>query len=354
MQTNERSSKLIATWLLIGVGMTVVQIALGGITRLTGSGLSITQWDVVTGSLPPLNEQQWLVEYNKYRLTPQFQLLNFNFSISDFKMIFFWEWFHRLWARTIGLVFIVGFAFLLVKKHFKKEMIKPLLLLFVLGGLQGAIGWIMVKSGLTGDAVYVQPTKLALHFIFAMGLLCYTYWFALSLLVKPSEIIVNASIRKWNITLILLIGFQLIYGALMAGHKAANVAATWPSINGHWIPEPFLTKESFLLNTINNKLFIHFVHRGLAYLLLLIIVLFTIQLFKKTGTALFYILRPLPIAIVFVQVMLGILTVLSSVKIVPGTWGVFEWMAQLHQLFGMLLLLSLVSLLFVVRSPKIS
>ncbi|MCX6336078.1 MAG: COX15/CtaA family protein [Bacteroidetes bacterium] len=354
MQTNERSSKLIATWLLIGVGMTVVQIALGGITRLTGSGLSITQWDVVTGSLPPLNEQQWLVEYNKYRLTPQFQLLNFNFSISDFKMIFFWEWFHRLWARTIGLVFIVGFAFLLVKKHFKKEMIKPLLLLFVLGGLQGAIGWIMVKSGLTGDAVYVQPTKLALHFIFAMGLLCYTYWFALSLLVKPSEIIVNASIRKWNITLILLIGFQLIYGALMAGHKAANVAATWPSINGRWIPEPFLTKESFLLNTINNKLFIHFVHRGLAYLLLLIIVLFTIQLFKKTGTALFYILRPLPIAIVFVQVMLGILTVLSSVKIVPGTWGVFEWMAQLHQLFGMLLLLSLVSLLFVVRSPKIS
>ena len=352
MQTNERSSKLIATWLLIGVGMTVVQIALGGITRLTGSGLSITQWDVVTGSLPPLNNQQWSVEYNKYRLTPQFQLLNFNFSISDFKMIFFWEWFHRLWARTIGLVFIVGFVWLLVKKHFKKEMIKPLLLLFVLGGLQGAIGWIMVMSGLTGDAVYVNPTKLALHFIFALGLLCYTYWFALSLLIKPSEIIVDASLRKWNITLIVLIGLQLLYGALMAGHKAANVAATWPSINGHWIPEPFLTKESLFLNSINNKLLIHFVHRGLAYLLLLMIVFFTIQLFKKTGTALLYILRPLPIAIVFVQIMLGILTVLSSVNIIPGTWGVFEWMAQLHQLFGMLLLLSLVSLLFAVRSTK--
>ncbi len=352
MQTNERSSKLIATWLLIGVGMTVVQIALGGITRLTGSGLSITQWDVVTGSLPPLNNQQWLVEYNKYRLTPQFQLLNFNFSISDFKMIFFWEWFHRLWARTIGLVFIVGFVWLLVKKHFKKEMIKPLLLLFVLGGLQGAIGWIMVMSGLTGDAVYVNPTKLALHFIFALGLLCYTYLFALSLLIKPSEIIVDASLRKWNITLIVLIGLQLLYGALMAGHKAANVAATWPSINGHWIPEPFLTKESLFLNSINNKLLIHFVHRGLAYLLLLMIVFFTIQLFKKTGTALLYILRPLPIAIVFVQIMLGILTVLSSINIIPGTWGVFEWMAQLHQLFGMLLLLSLVSLLFAVRSTK--
>ena len=354
MQTKERSSKLIATWLLIGVGMTVVQIALGGITRLTGSGLSITHWDVVTGSLPPLNEQQWLIEYNKYRLTPQFQLLNFNFNISDFKMIFFWEWFHRLWARTIGMVFIVGFVWLLAKKHFKKEMIKPLLLLFVLGGLQGAIGWIMVKSGLTGDAVYVNPTKLALHFIFALGLLCYTYWFALSLLVKPSEILIDASIRKWNIGLIVLIVFQLLYGALMAGHKAANIAATWPSINGHWIPEPFLTKESFLLNAINNKLLIHFVHRGLAYLLLLIIVLFTIQLFKKTGTALFYIVRALPIAIVFIQIMLGILTVLSSINNVPGSWGVFEWMAELHQLFGMLLLLSLVSLLFAVRSTKLT
>ena len=252
------------------------------------------------------------------------------------------------------MVFIVGFAWLLVKKHFKKEMIKPLLLLFVLGGLQGAIGWIMVKSGLTGDAVYVNPTKLALHFIFALGLLCYTYWFALSLLVNPTEIIVDASIRKWNISLIVLIGFQLLYGALMAGHKAANVAATWPSINGHWIPAPFLTKESFLLNTINNKLLIHFIHRGLAYLLLLIIVLFTIQLFKKTGTALFYILRPLPIAIVFVQIMLGILTVLSSINIIPGTWGVFEWMAELHQLFGMLLLLSLVSLFFAVRPKKLT
>src|SRR5258708_1794042 len=105
MHTTERSSKLVATWLLIGVAMTVIQIALGGITRLTGSGLSITEWDVITGSLPPLNEQQWLAEFNKYRQTPQYHLLNFDFTLSDFKFIFFWEWFHRLWARTIGLVF---------------------------------------------------------------------------------------------------------------------------------------------------------------------------------------------------------------------------------------------------------
>ena len=147
MNQTDRSTKLVATWLLIGVVMTVIQVALGGITRLTGSGLSITEWDVITGSLPPFNEQQWLAEFNKYRQTPQYHLLNFDFTLSDFKFIFFWEWFHRLWARTIGLVFAIGFVWFLVKKHFKKEMINPLLILFLLGALQGAIGWIMVASG---------------------------------------------------------------------------------------------------------------------------------------------------------------------------------------------------------------
>jgi cytochrome c oxidase assembly protein subunit 15 len=218
MNTTERSSRWVATWLLIGVGMTVIQIALGGITRLTGSGLSITQWDVITGSLPPLHEQQWLAEFEKYKQTPQYHILNFDFTLSDFKFIFFWEWFHRLWARSIGLVFAIGFVYFLVKKHFKKEMINPLLILFLLGALQGAIGWIMVASGLTGDAVYVKPTRLALHFIFALGLLCYTFWFALQLLVKKDQQIRNNSLRKWNWSILFLLIIQLLYGALMAGH----------------------------------------------------------------------------------------------------------------------------------------
>jgi len=120
MESINKSNRLVATWLLIGVGMTIVQIALGGITRLTGSGLSITQWDVVTGSLPPLNEGQWMAEFDKYRQTPQFQLLNFDFTLKDFKFIFFWEWFHRLWARSIGMVFAIGFVWFLVKNIFKK------------------------------------------------------------------------------------------------------------------------------------------------------------------------------------------------------------------------------------------
>ena len=349
MDTTARSSRLVATWLLIGVGMTVIQVALGGITRLTGSGLSITQWDVITGSLPPLNEQQWMVEFDKYRQTPQFQLLNFEFTLSDFKFIFFWEWFHRLWARTIGLVFAFGFIWFLVKKHFKKEMITPLLVLFLLGALQGAIGWIMVASGLTGDAVYVKPTRLALHFIFALGLLCYCFWFALQLLVKKESIIQQPKLRKWNIVILAILVLQLIYGALMAGHKAATVAPTWPSINGDMVPATLFIDQPFLLNFIDNKILIHFIHRGLAYLLLGLIVYWSLQLIRTKGSVLFEKTKRWPLYLVLAQVALGIASVLTSTGIVPGQWGAFEWMAQLHQLVGMLLLLSLVWTLYIVR-----
>jgi len=353
MNSTERSSKLVAAWLLIGVGMTVIQIALGGITRLTGSGLSITQWDVITGSLPPLNEQQWLEEFDKYRHTPQYHLLNFDFTLSDFKFIFFWEWFHRLWARTIGLVFMVGFVWLLVKRHFKKEMINPLLILFLLGALQGVIGWIMVASGLTGDAIYVKPTRLALHFLFALGLLCYTFWFALQLLVKKEQVIENKPLRKWNLAILYVLILQLLYGALMAGHKAATAASTWPTIGGQWIPDNLLVKQPAALNFIDNKILIHFIHRGLAYILLVLIILWSIKLFKTKGSVLFTKTRWWPLAIVILQVVLGIASLLTSTGILPGHWGAFEWMAQLHQLTGMLLLLSLVWMLFVVRSRPV-
>jgi cytochrome c oxidase assembly protein subunit 15 len=352
MNTTERSAKLVATWLLIGVGMTVIQIALGGITRLTGSGLSITQWDVITGSLPPMNEQQWMAEFDKYRQTPQYHLLNFEFTLRDFKFIFFWEWFHRLWARTLGLVFAVGFIWFLVKKHFKKEMINPLLILFLLGALQGAIGWIMVASGLTGDAIYVKPTRLALHFIFALGLLCYCFWFALQLLVKKEQVIRNTSLRNWNLSILCILIIQLLYGALMAGHKAATTAPTWPTINGDWVPDRLMANQPWALNFIDNKILIHFIHRGLAYILLVLIITWSVKLFRTKGPALFEKTKWLPLIIVIVQALLGIITVVTSDGIVPGHWGSFEWMAQLHQLTGMLLLLSVVWMLFIIRKNK--
>lgn len=360
MELQDKKSRAVANWLILGVAMTIVQIALGGITRLTGSGLSITEWDVVTGTLPPLNQAAWLALFEKYKTTPQFQLLNFDFTIDNFKFIFFWEWFHRLWARTIGLVFAFGFIYFIVKKYFQPSMIRPLVVLFLLGALQGAIGWIMVASGLEGDAVYVKPTRLALHFIFALGLLSYTYWFALSLKVKPVEKAHLSSeaqqsfkgFRIWAWVVLGLLFFQLIYGALMAGHKAANVASTWPTINGEWIPSHLMGEECFFLNAIDNTTWIHFVHRGLAYILLAIIIYWVAQMRKIQGNLFWSNVNRLPLYFVLLQVLLGVFSVLTSKNIIPGTWGNFEWMAQLHQLVGMLLLLSVVNIIYATKSVR--
>ncbi len=356
MNTANRSNKLVATWLLVGVVMTIIQFVLGGVTRLTGSGLSITEWEVITGALPPLSEEAWLIEFAKYKQTPQFQLLNFEFDLQNFKYIFFWEWFHRLWARIIGLVFAGGFIWFLVAKHFKKEMIKPLVILFFLGIMQGAIGWIMVASGLEGDAVYVKPTRLALHFIFALGLLSYTFWFALQLSVPKTALQIQAGMHQavqkaktFNVAILALLVLQLMYGALMAGHKAAMVAPTWPTINGDYVPSNLFSDPIFLLNFIENKILVHFMHRGIAYILLALVIYWTVQLYRINGSSFFNRIKVFPLLLVLLQVLLGIASLLYARSIIPGVWGIFEWMAQIHQMVGMSLLLSLVATYYVMR-----
>lgn len=340
-----KKQRAVAIWLWIGVGMTVFQIALGGITRLTGSGLSITEWNVVTGTLPPLSAADWQSEFLKYQQTPQFQLLNMEFTLGDFKFIYFWEWFHRLWARLIGLVFAAGFIYFLITKSFKKTMVTPLIGLFLLGGLQGAIGWIMVASGLTGDAVYVKPTRLALHFIFALILLSYTTWIALQHSISSKSNIEAPQLKKWLLWGIPLVIVQLMYGALMAGHKAATAAPTWPDINGAMVPDGLFFHQPALINFIDNTILVHFIHRGIAYLLVIGVLFWTwkaMQLKNVSNT--FSKWRWFPAALILVQLILGIASVLFSTQIVPNTWGLFEWAAQLHQLVGMAFLLSLISL----------
>jgi cytochrome c oxidase assembly protein subunit 15 len=345
----QQSDNKVANWLFIGVGMIIIQILLGGITRLTGSGLSITEWDIVTGSLPPLNETAWLAAFDKYKSTPQFKLLNFEFQVSDFKFIYFWEWFHRLWARLMGMIFAIGFIYFLVKKYFRKEMVRPLVILFVLGGLQGAVGWIMVASGLTGDAVYVKPTRLALHFMMAMLLLCYTFWFALKLKVPSRHIQHDKKTYRFTIALIVLLCVQLIFGAFMAGHKAATAATTWPLIENKWLPEKAFSNSPFMKDLAENKLTIHFIHRNLAMLLLIITLLWYFVSGKSAKGNLFQATRIIPVGIIIMQAMMGIASVLLAKQIIPNHWGGFEWMAQLHQLGGMLLLLSLVWGMYLTR-----
>ncbi len=236
------------------------------------------------------------------------------------------------------------------KKYLKKEMVQPLLILFLFGALQGAIGWIMVASGLTGDAVYVKPTRLAMHFIFAMGLIAYAYWFFLQLIISDRQRIVSRKIRNFTWLVLVLISVQLIFGALMAGHKAATAAPTWPDINGSLIPGDLFRDKPALLNFIDNKVTIHFVHRTLAYIIFLLAIIFTVKVYRfKTESSTFNNFRVIPLILVTVQVLLGIFSLVVSPKIVPNHWGAFEWLAQLHQVTGMLLALSFVTVLFLVR-----
>jgi len=345
-----KSDKAVANWILIGVAMLIIQILLGGITRLTGSGLSITEWDVITGAFPPLNEHQWLNEFHKYQQTPQYRLLNFDFTLSDFKSIFFWEWFHRLWGRLIGVVFLIPFIIFLIQKRFRPEMIKPLIILFLLGALQGAVGWIMVASGLTGDAIYVKPTKLMMHFVLACILISYAFWFGLQLKLKKESLVVNSSLKNFTWLLILLLFIQLSFGSLLAGHKGATAAPTWPDINGSFIPAYVFHQGA--IGIIENPVVIQFIHRSIAYLLVILILVWFLKALRAEASPAFQKARWMPLIFVLLQATLGVLTVLTSIWIRPAKWNVFEWMAQLHQLVAIFLLLSLLTGLHLLQGKQ--
>ena len=349
----QKKKKAVAVWLLAGVAMIIIQTLLGGVTRLTGSGLSITKWNPIFGILPPLNDKQWEDAFNNYKQIGQFKLVNSFYTLSDFKSIFFWEWLHRVWARMLGVVFAVGFVWFLIKKYLDRDMISPFVMLFVLGGQQGVIGILMVWSGVNPEDIHVNYTWLAAHFISAMGLACYTLWFALKLLVPEGKRIVNKRLNNFTLLLIVLLFLQLTYGAFMAGLKAANAAPTWPDINGVYFPSTLATNGFFSdANTGALMLNIHFIHRTLAYIILILLFYWLRQAGKALtadNSALLNSTRRWPVVLVLVQVILGVVTVLCSTRIVLGRFGLFETLAELHQLVAMFLLMALVVNLYVVK-----
>ncbi|MBL0130907.1 MAG: COX15/CtaA family protein [Chitinophagaceae bacterium] len=349
-EPQQRSSRPVAIWLLVGVGMIIIQILLGGITRLTGSGLSITEWKPIMGALPPMNDPDWNTAFEKYQQIAQYKYVNAHFTLGDFKFIYFWEWFHRIWARLIGVVFIIPFIVFWLQKRFKKEVIKPLIILFLLGALQGLVGWIMVQSGLEdSELLYVSHYKLAIHFVLALGLLCYTLWFAFDLLIPKEQIVVHKSLRKFAYGLLILLIIQLIYGAFMAGLKAAPFAPTWPDINGGWWPSnvhSFGNREfSGLSFLTDNPLVIHFIHRNLAYIISVLVFFWWWRSNKVPGKKLFQNTKALPLFIVLLQVLLGVLALLNAINT-----KTFLWLGVAHQFVAMALLLSLVFMLYLVRN----
>ncbi len=342
-----KQQKLVGAWLMLGVAMLMIQVLLGGITRLTGSGLSITEWKPLLGALPPASETEWLRLFEKYKQIAQFKVLNTDFSLENFKFIFFWEWFHRNWARFIGIVFLLPFVWFLWKRMIRKEWVPGLIALFTLGLAQGLIGWIMVASGLNDENLYVSHIRLAIHFLSAMVLIAFTYSFGLFLWVSPEQRVINSPLRKLTMGILILLGIQLLYGAFMAGLKAGSAAPTWPDQNGVFLPTSFDIASCF-----HAPLTIHFIHRNLAYGVSMLVIFWYLQARKVHMSTALYRYRMIPLLLVIVQVCLGIFTVLRSQHPSRNAMGGFETLALLHQATAMCLVMSFVWALFMLRPAK--
>lgn len=342
-----QKNKPVAFWLLTGAVMIIIQILIGGITRLTGSGLSITEWQPLLGTLPPMNESQWNEAFDKYKEIAQYKYIHNYFTLSDFKFIYFWEWFHRNWGRLMGLVFAIPFVYFLYKKKINRTMLWPMIILFLLGGLQGALGWIMVKSGIGTDLVYVSHIRLAIHFIAALILLVYVIWFALKISVPKEKLTFSPYIKWFSVLILFLLGIQLVYGAFMAGTHAAKSAITWPTINGSFFPKMF-NEGAFLHDVTNNLITIQFVHRNLAYLLVILILVYSRRLSRQPINSFLFKWRWLPVILVTVQVTLGILSLINYLNNNKLIFSI------LHQLVGILLLCCIIIFYYFGRGKNIS
>ena len=320
---------------MIGVIMILIQVILGGITRLTESGLSITDWDVVMGTFPPMSKEAWLEAFEEYKQIPQYEVLNAGMSLKEFKWIYFWEYFHRLWARILGLVFFFPLLYFAIRKFIPPRELPKYLFILLLGGLQGFIGWIMVKSGLE-DRVFVDPLKLMLHLLAAAALLILVYRLALENLRPPTIRFYSKRIRILFTVLIVLTIIQLGFGGLVAGARAALSYPTWPKMGAVWIPSNILGLEPVWRNFLENNATLQLMHRSLAYIILIFTILLGLRTAGVKASALFHQSRILMMAVVVLQVLLGIVTLLNSKIHIPVSWGV------LHQLIGLIFLMVLV------------
>ena len=261
---------MIVVWLLTGCLLIFLMVIIGGITRLTGSGLSITEWNVVMGTIPPINHQDWQIAFEKYQQSPQFQKVNFDMKLEDFKSIFLWEYIHRLLGRLIGLVFLIPFLYFLITKKLEKSLIRKLLLLFALGGLQGFLGWFMVKSGLVNNP-HVSHYRLAIHLLMAFITFGLTFWIALGLIYPHASTQPSAPpkiIKTTSRVILLLVIVQIIYGAFVAGLHAGRIYNTFPKMGNEWIAEAVTALEPFWRNLTENLAGVQFVHRCIAWILI--------------------------------------------------------------------------------------
>ena len=316
---DQGSRQPVAAWLLLCCAMLFALVVVGGITRLTHSGLSIVEWQPLVGTLPPLSEQAWQETFQKYQQTPEYRKVNFGMSLEAFKGIFWWEYVHRLLGRAIGLVYLVPLLYFFVRRQVDRPLAWKLAGIFVLGALQGAMGWYMVKSGLV-DNPRVSQYRLTAHLGLAIAIYAAMLWVALGLLTRRGSPPSGAARRLWRFSLVLtaIVFVMSLSGGLVAGIRAGLVYNTFPLMNGHWMPPEILALEPWHSNFFNNLATVQFDHRLLAWLLSVLVPWFW---WRSRGVPLTPSARlwcnALP-AVLLLQLTLGIVTLLLAVPVALG------------------------------------
>ena len=325
----KKDNKKVIYWLLTGCVLIFVMVVVGGITRLTHSGLSISNYKLISGTIPPMNEVEWQEAFDLYKLYPEYQKLNNQFTLEDFKDIYFWEWIHRVIGRFIGLVFLIPFLYFLATKQLTKSTLKKAIVLLCLGAFQGFLGWYMVKSGLV-DNPDVSHYRLAAHLTTAFLTFAYTFWVALDLMF-PDKKVINKSFRnliRWSLLVLII---QIIYGAFVAGLDAGFIHNHWPMMSeGKFMHETVYSEQNpTYLNFIEGKSGVQFVHRILAFVVVGFILAvyfkakkFTLSSYQTRGLNLLVIILGL-------QFLLGVFTILLQVPV---------WLGVAHQVGAFFLL----------------
>ena len=306
----ETRPRAIAIWLFGVAALVFAMVVVGGITRLTESGLSITRWDVVSGTLPPLGDAQWAAAFADYQASSQYELMNRGMTLAEFQGIFFWEYVHRLLGRAIGLAYALPLLWFWTRKAIPDGYKPRLLALLMLGALQGTIGWWMVSSGLVGRTE-VAHERLAVHLVTALTIMAGCIWTALDLLGAQAQPPIAARPRRWVIPFALLLLVQIVWGAFVAGMRAGHASDTWPLMFGYLVPDGLVTS---LADLIDAPVTVHFLHRSLAWVVAGVALLIAIRLWRAGAGA-----RALALgAAVVAQFALGVATVLSGVAIPLG------------------------------------
>ena len=330
---NQKINKLFYYWLLTSFILVFLMIIVGGLTRLTNSGLSITEWELFKGIVPPLDKSQWEKYFSLYKKIPQYNLINQTMTLNEFKIIFFWEYFHRMLGRIIGLFFLFPLFYFYLTKKINQNYLNIGFFVFLLIFLQGFIGWFMVQSGLVND-VTVSHYRLSLHLIIAVFIISIIFW----MLLNSKNNYKSFSTRKKNnyyfYFLILLLFFQAILGAFVSGLDAGKIYQTWPLMNYNYFPDDVSLVKLNSFFDFNNRGLVQFYHRNMAYLILLYIAIVGFFIFKNNIKNLFksfYILS----FFLILQIFLGIVTLISGLNI---------YLASGHQICSVLLILSVINL----------